>query len=495
MSSDTPKKNRTIGRNSLALIQLLLFGLTVIMIAFSLKGFAPKLDLTEQKSFTLSDYTQKLLTSELLDQKHLTITCLADHHTPYFDRVHTMLEEYERLSKGRIKLHSIDPLNHPAEAFRFTERFSLRPTDDLIVIHEENHKPDQPNKAASVIDFADLMLYEVDSKKQRKLSAYQIEDQVTTTLLAQLEERRRKVYLVSNNADSQNLTAGSIGSTLQALYRNQNIDISPLSLTEVDRVPADASGLLFLTPQYDLEPAEMEKLLAYWNTPKASILCILDPQKRPKRLRAFLRAHGITLRNDRVYNLNDETLSTKTVATFTPGTELNQALAGQSSLFDGVSATLEVREMADDLINKRIAPLALIQTSESHYSEARYSESPASYNEDEDLRAPLYLAAAVIKGNEMSDQTSALSSRMVVLSNSEFLMPETIRNEQVDFVKNTINWLVGRPELVGIGPKPLQRYKLNLVPAEVAYINRLSLIFLPLGFLIIAAFVWNIRRP
>lgn len=84
---------------------------------------------------------------------------------------------------------------------------------------------------------------------------------------------------------------------------------------------------------------------------------------------------------------------------------------------------------------------------------------------------------------------------MIVLSTADFLQPNTIRDEQIDFVKSSINWLVGRAELIGIGPKPLQRYKLNLVAAEISQVNRLTLIFIPLGFLLIGTFVWTLRRP
>ena len=83
---------------------------------------------------------------------------------------------------------------------------------------------------------------------------------------------------------------------------------------------------------------------------------------------------------------------------------------------------------------------------------------------------------------------------MVVLSTTDFLQPDNIQPEQIDFMKNCINWLSGRNNLIGIGPRPLHRYKLNLIPAEMEFINRLSLIIIPIFFLIIAAFVWNLRR-
>ena len=45
-------------------------------------------------------------------------------------------------------------------------------------------------------------------------------------------------------------------------------------------------------------------------------------------------------------------------------------------------------------------------------------------------------------------------SKMIVLSTSDFLDPTRLGNEQLDFVKNSTYWLLGREELIGIGREP-----------------------------------------
>ena len=83
---------------------------------------------------------------------------------------------------------------------------------------------------------------------------------------------------------------------------------------------------------------------------------------------------------------------------------------------------------------------------------------------------------------------------MVVIANSHFLHPERAREEQIDFVKNSVNWLIGREELVGVGPRGLRTYKLNLVGPEVSFLNNLILFFLPAGLLVLGGLVWSNRR-
>jgi hypothetical protein len=53
---------------------------------------------------------------------------------------------------------------------------------------------------------------------------------------------------------------------------------------------------------------------------------------------------------------------------------------------------------------------------------------------------------------------------------------------------------VGRETLAGLGPRSLGTYKLPILDAQVSFINRANLFFLPGLFLLIGAFVWSSRR-
>jgi hypothetical protein len=57
-----------------------------------------------------------------------------------------------------------------------------------------------------------------------------------------------------------------------------------------------------------------------------------------------------------------------------------------------------------------------------------------------------------------------------------------------------VNWLVGRDSLAGIGPRSLGTYKLPLLEAQVSFINRVNLFFLPALLVLIGSFIWSSRR-
>ena len=112
----------------------------------------------------------------------------------------------------------------------------------------------------------------------------------------------------------------------------------------------------------------------------------------------------------------------------------------------------------------------------------------------EDNAPPFYLAAGVIRGAESDDRFAADSSRLLVVSNTDFLDPRHHLAENLDFLASSVNWLVGREQLAGIGPHSLDKYKLPLLDAQVSFINRVNLFFLPAFLLIIGASVWTSRR-
>jgi hypothetical protein len=82
-------------------------------------------------------------------------------------------------------------------------------------------------------------------------------------------------------------------------------------------------------------------------------------------------------------------------------------LAGQTTLFEGASCSLEVRENQDDLMDRRIFPIGLIEAAEGYWGESKFGDGKEAYDEREDQAAPLFLAAGVVRGAEADDRFAA----------------------------------------------------------------------------------------
>jgi ABC-type uncharacterized transport system involved in gliding motility auxiliary subunit len=145
-------------------------------------------------------------------------------------------------------------------------------------------------------------------------------------------------------------------------------------------------------------------------------------------------------------------------------------------------------------MNRQINPVGLIQAAPEFWGETKFGEKDTNFDEKEDNKPPLYLAACVTRGAANDDRFTADTSRMVVISNTDFLDPSRQRAENIDFLASSVNWLMNRQALAGIGPRSLGTYKLPLLDAQVSFINRVNLFFLPALLSVIGAFVWSSRR-
>ena len=282
--------------------------------------------------------------------------------------------------------------------------------------------------------------------------------------------------------------------SLEQTLRFQNVDLQELRISGLEEIPDDISGLVIAAPKYDLTDEELAVLERYWNRPRAAILVLIDSGNTPPKLRAFLRGNGVTPRKDRVIAREKDSLVTAARGIFTPGVNFTEDLAGQTTEFGGASSSLNVREGAEDLLNRKIYPFGLIQVLEGFWGETKFGKGGEAFDEKEDTRPPLFLAASVIRGAASDDRFAADTSRMVVISNIDFLSPAHHRAENLDFLASSVNWLVGREALAGIGPRSLRTYKLPILDAQVSFINRINLFFLPAFILLIGAFIWSSRR-
>jgi hypothetical protein len=208
----------------------------------------------------------------------------------------------------------------------------------------------------------------------------------------------------------------------------------------------------------------------------------------------------VTPRNDRIITKDATRVITTARGNFTPGISFLKDLSGQSAVFEGNSSSIDVRENADDLMVRKLAPMPLIQIMDGYWGESDFgkqteeTKAGETFDPNRDNTAPLYIAAAVTRGAANDDRLAADTSRMVLISNTDFLESNRQRAENMDFLASAANWLVLRESLVGSLPRSFGKYKLPLLEAQVSFINRTNLIFAPLAFLLIGGLIYSSRR-
>lgn len=515
MSSDstqTPtegKRTRPVSRwgvGSLSVLQVVLFGFIMLMLNFLTSEHYQRRDFSRNGSYTLSSATTRYLASPAIrsrkDRVHMTLAFRRS--MPFYEQVRAMCEEYVRLSGHRITLEVLDPVRSPdraqqvAAAYGITFRTDMAIIDARTAAEAASATPEAVEKTKSAhvrfVTSDNMATYEME-RGQRKPAGFQGEDVITAGLVSALEGMPKKLYYIEDKSNLESEGPASSRAFLESILITQNTVLVPIRISGLAAIPQDASGIAIVSPSYDFSEEELAVLENYWNKPKSAVLCMLAGAKEtPPRLRGFLRAHGVTPRRDRIMiRKGDQTVSTVR-ATFTPSMDFIKDLAGKSTVFEGATSSLEVRENADDLLNRHIQPFSLIQSDTGYWGKTKFGNGKESFDPREDHPGPLTIAAAVVRGSASDDRFLAETSRMIVISNTDFLSFNNRQEQNIDFLTSSLNWLVGREELAGVGPHPIGTYKLPILDAQVSFVNRVNLFFLPAFALLVAALVWSVRR-
>ena len=504
-----PRSVRTLDRWSmggLAIFQIILALLAFLALNYISFHHYSRADLSRSADYTISPATTSLLVSPSLSKRQTPVRWILAFRrtTPFYERVRAIAEEYVRLSNGSITLEVVDPMRSPDRMQEIIANYGITLVRDILIIDaRQDESPailEDPNQIKSLHPNIRLVLAEDLSTHSsdggtRKINAFRGEDIMTSRLIEAIEGKPKRMALIS---DKTRLSYDSENSPLKSLadrLRLQNIDLVDISISTTTDIPNDISGLIIAAPSFDFTESEMATLQNFWSRPRASILVLSDSQGVPSRLKAFLRAHGITPQKDRVVQPTEKGITTEISATFTQGIPFLGGLAGQSTSFEGSTSSLEVREGAEDLLAKKIYPVGILEAASNAWGETRFGNGRETFDETEDRPPPFHLAAIVTRGTEMDDRFAESTARMAVISNIDFLSPSRpTRAENHDFLHSTLHWLAGRKAPIGIGSRQLWPYKLPLLNAQVSFINRVNLIFLPAALLLIGTFVWSSRR-
>jgi hypothetical protein len=493
------------GIGTLSVLQTALLAVILISLNYLSVHHHRVLDLSQSGDYSLSPASRRYLQSESVRGRGKPIRWIMSYRrsAAFHERVRALAEEYARRSGGQIVLEVVDPLRSPDRMQEIAAAYGLTLMRDLVII--DAREDDSPvttadaerikslNPHVRLVLAEDMAVY-ATAEGQRRITGFQGEDVLTSSLVAAIEGQAKKMALLADKSRIDEGSAFSPRTVLEETLRFQNVEVSELQLAQISDIPGDVAGVLLVAPAYDPTEEEIAVLERYWNRPRSAFLMLLDAGPVPPRLRAFLRGNGVTPRGDRVVARGKSGLVTSARGVFTKGVDYTQDLAGQTTEFGGASSSLDVREGAADLQTRRIHPLGLIEISPGFWGETKFGDGNETFDEAEDNAPPLHLAAGVIRGAESDDRFAAETSRMVVVSNTDFLNPRYHRAENLDFLAASVNWLVGREQLAGIGPRSLRTYKLPLLDAQVSFINRVNLFFLPAFLLIIGAFVWSSRR-
>lgn len=519
-SSDTPSTapatpqpaGRKVKRPWMTWVKLFLLFLIVICLNYVGCHEYYRRDLTEDQRYEISQQSINMLRSpEIQNRKDpIKITFAFLRTTQNYTRMHSLMEEYERYSNGKVVVDYVDPLRQPNQAREIAHTYGIEFKKNQVIIDaREDTSKALKSFEGTQVDAAHVRVLPGDSfivyapspdGNSMKAVALQIEDLMTAGIYGAANGEPRKMYIAADKSNfNEALSNGgeeSIFTTLNKICRSINIQLIPIRLSGLKTIPEDAVGFMIIGSKYDLTPQESEVLQEYWDRPNSALLVMLEPQAdTPKQLYRFLREQGLRPQNDRVMLSNRTNRSVFEInAIFAPGLDCTKEFWNSSTGLEGESISLILEADNAALENKRITPFPLLMTTGEYYGETKYNKFPVQFDASEDNPGPLMIGAALIRGNSGNVNQTKSTGRMALIGNTDLLQPRQIKPEQRDFMRTVLAWMTDREELRGLGSRHDLTVKLNLDRNALTILEMLTNIGLPLLALLIAMIIWNTRR-
>ncbi len=455
---------------------MIVAGLAVVVAVNILVEQVPaKLDLTENRLFSLSEETLKILRG-LSNDVAITSIARKGNEDPTIKEI---LARYAQKS-GHIKLATIDPERNPGWSKQYASSGSGLREGSLVVARGARFR---------TIDALDMYNYDM-SGQQPRLMSLSVEQKVSSALAYVTADRNVTAYTIQGHGEQTLAGYGLTGAVDAENYERQEVNL----LTSA-AIPAGADMVLVLSPKSDFPAQEAEKLRAYLASGGRAVL-LLDVQNRAQalpNLAGVLKGYGIAMQNLLVVEPDANRAAYGNPLFLVPNQESHEILEPLRAKnypilmpFAQPIQTLELRRRT-----LKIEPL--LSTTNQAFAKANSGNIGSLRREPGDAEGPFSVAVAI---TDPAAEQGGRDTKIIVIGASTFLVPEVAAQApgNTDFFLNCMGWLREKKDTITIRAKSMIEFPLNLNDAQRWIFSAVVVILMPLIVLGWGFLVWTKRR-
>ena len=457
--------SRTTRYGSNIAIMLLLIFVIVILANFVSARHFKRLDTTQNRTFSLSDQTDKILKG-LTQNINVTAFYTENHYRRKI--ADDMLKEYAQKS-DKIKFTMIDPASKPG----LSSTYKIK--DDGTVV------------------------FESAERKENVVSFQNEEQDFTSAILKLTSTKQKKVYFLSGHGERD--IEGSEDTSYSEIKRRieaDNYKVEKLVLAQQSVIPDDCEILIIAGPQNPLLEKEDEVINAYLNLGKKAII-MAEPTPSAS-MDKVLKNFGVEVHNDIILDsLGRSMLGDPSVPVCISYGNHPITVPFARGIMTFFPIARSLAPLKD--VSKDISVTELAKTSGNSWGETNIdmlmTKQVIEYNDGQDIKGPLTVAVAVTK-KEKSGKSAQEKERRVLVAfgDSDFVMNKYLQQGNPDLFMNSLSWLAEEEELISIGPKTQEESpKIERLSGEsLRLINSASIFTIPIILIVIGAWVWWKRR-
>lgn len=475
-------RHRFLRRLDVLITLVLAAVLTFLLNVLSFHHFR-RVDLSASQYYSLSEQSVKIVKAL---QRPVEIFVLMERDAEGYEDVDRLLREYASLSDF-LKIQFVDLHRNLARAEEIAGRFNLEEENLLVVAQGDRRK---------VIHGDDLYTrHESGTSETTAITSFQGEQLISSAIGELSEGKTARVYFLSGHGEHDPVSFDPYRgySGVFRAMEQENLEVLPLPLGELGRIPPDADALVIAGPIHPLDPSERALIQAYLER-SGRVIFLLDAYE-DAGLKPLLQDWGIDLRDDLVVDATRTLTGKELFLTRYLDHPITRPLLGVTSVLYLPRSVLPSRQAVQ---NQRSADhptyTALAACSENGWAETDRQENPKRFDPARDTPGPVPVAAAVERGPVPGLDMQLKPTRIVVFGDSDFVSNAGLNGGDIDLFMNSLDWVLERELLMSIRPRRIETVKLVLDHQKSRQIIALTALGLPLVAGLCGLIVWLVRR-
>ena len=487
LKSSAPKRV-LIGFN--VILQVLLAAAIVVVVNMAIHRWHPhKMDLMRTDYYRLGDKTRNLLKS-IKSPVEVYVFFQNNSPNPVVERisedVQLLLKEYEEICP-LIKVKYVDPDRDLLKGQEFLTKYDVKEANVVIFVYDKRNKFVKAN---------DLVEFDRSpspfSRGDDKIRAFKGEQMFTSAIQSVMDPKQPKVYFLEGQGegDPTDTDEKSGCSDIASYIQQDNLSVQKLNIVQTMQIPANCDLLVICGPEKPFGDVELKAIQDYL-AQNGRLMVMLDAMKTDPGLERILAEHGVKIGNDVVLMRDPLGGERLTVAGY--GVKYANHLVTQSLKNKGIATEFPMARSVDKIVS--VMPnqehvTVLVETPSLSWAETDLVklQQGKAVQDEKDRKGPVPIAVAVEPASAGEMEREGM--RLVVFGSSRFIRNGYLKSGNEDLFMSALNWLIKRPQLVGISAKKPTEFSVTLTPRQANTLYLIEILGLPIAVGLIGILVW-----